>query len=371
LISLQNIQKKWLTPPDSGDNRWEFQAIFYNPNINLKKFSKGRKYLIPEDFGFKPDSYILSLKLTDICHKGELDTNEERLEKVFSPLNCARRLSVNKLRANIRTFKTLFTNKFPSLSLQNVPDKGFYFEELSDLFYVSKKGGQNYSKALNPVKIGQKTKIDAEKSRFGCQDTDTEIILNARRALHWQEINNQILDTNLKLYYGKTKFAAQLSNFVGGDRHCTSCLAKYGNSVDETFIHGCYDCPDVKKHYQKVAEILRFSNVDTLTPKDTFVWKRYYKRGLERDFDKEIYFKFINLHVYAELTKSKKYGNQPTISNLCNTICGAILNTITFFPNGKLTYALNRQSITRELLMSGFSPWVQSKLLLYEAIDKF
>ena len=300
-----------------------------------------------------------------------METNEERLEKVFGPLNWARRLSVNKLRANIRTLPTLFPKKFPSLPQQNIPDKGFYFEELSDLFYVSKKGGQNYCNALNPVKIGQKTKIDAEKSRFGCQDTDTEIILNARRALHWQEINNQILDSNLKLFYGKTKFAAQLSNFVGGNRHCTSCLVKYGKSVDETFIHGCYDCPDVKKHYRRVAEIFGFSDVDTLTPKDTFVWKRYYKRGLERDFDKEIYFKFINLHVYAELTKSKKYGNQPTISNLCNTICGAILNTITFFPNGKLAYALNRQSITRELLMSGFSPWVQSKLLLYEAIDKF
>ena len=24
LISLQNIQKKWITPPDTGDNRWEF-----------------------------------------------------------------------------------------------------------------------------------------------------------------------------------------------------------------------------------------------------------------------------------------------------------------------------------------------------------
>ena len=24
LISLQNIQKKWITPPDIGDNQWEF-----------------------------------------------------------------------------------------------------------------------------------------------------------------------------------------------------------------------------------------------------------------------------------------------------------------------------------------------------------
>merc|ERR1711888_516538 len=80
LISLQTIKKKWLTPTDSGDNRWEFRAIFYNPNINFKKFSKRRKFLIPKDFGFKPDSFILSFKLTDICHKGELETNEEGLK---------------------------------------------------------------------------------------------------------------------------------------------------------------------------------------------------------------------------------------------------------------------------------------------------
>ena len=117
--------------------------------------------------------------------------------------------------------------------------------------------------------------MDAEKSRFGCNDTDTDDILNARRALHWQEIGNKILDSNLRLFYGKTKFAAQLSNFAGGDRHCTSCKAKYGITVDETFLHGCYNCPDVKKYYRRVAEIFGFHEVDTLTPKDTFVWRRY------------------------------------------------------------------------------------------------
>ena len=35
-----------------------------------------------EDLGFKPDSYLLGLKLTDICNKGEFETNSERLEKV-------------------------------------------------------------------------------------------------------------------------------------------------------------------------------------------------------------------------------------------------------------------------------------------------
>ena len=80
LKTLQFIQKKWITPPETGDNHWEFQPIFYNPNINFKKLSKGRKFIIPEDFGFKPDSFLLGLKLTDICNKGEFETNKERLK---------------------------------------------------------------------------------------------------------------------------------------------------------------------------------------------------------------------------------------------------------------------------------------------------
>ena len=112
--------------------------------------------------------------------------------------------------------------------------------------------------------------------------------------------------------------------------------------------------------YKGFHNIFGFENVDTLSAKDTF-----------DTFDKEIFFKFINLHTYAELNKSKKYGNQPTFSNLVTKICGAILNTVTFFKNSKLAYALSRQSITGELLKSGFSPWIQSRLLLYDAINNF
>ena len=128
--------------------------------------------------------------------------------------------------------------------------------------------------------------------------------------------------------------------------------------MDETFLHGCYNCPNVNKYYRRVAEIFGFREVDTLTPKDTFVWKRYYKQGNERDYDKEIFFKFINLSVCAEISKSRKYGNQPTFSCIVNSICGAIIKTVTFFKNGNLSTALSKQSVNEELLKSGFSTWV-------------
>ena len=129
----------------------------------------------------------------------------------------------------------------------------------------------------------------------------------------------------MRLFYGKTKFAAQLSHFTGGSKHCSSCKAKYNITVDKTFLHGCYNCPHISKYYRRVAQIFGFCEVDSLTPKDTFVWKRFYRRGNERDLDKEIFFKFINLSVHAEIVKSRKFGNQPTYSCIVNSICGVIL----------------------------------------------
>ena len=89
----------------------------------------------------------------------------------------------------------------------------------------------------------------------------------------------------------------------------------------------------------------------------------------ERDYDKEIFFKFINLSVHAEIVKSRKFGNPPTYSSMVNQICGAILNITKNFKDGKISKALSKQSIIEELLKSGFSLTVQLNTGLYETLD--
>ena len=56
---------------------------------------------------------------------------------------------------------------------------------------------------------------------------------------------------------------------------------------------------DILKLYQRIAQIFGFCEVESLTPNDIFVWKRFYKRGNERDYDKEVFFKLLNLSVHA------------------------------------------------------------------------
>merc|ERR1712208_211835 len=244
-------------------------------------------YVTPEDFRFTPDNDILSLRLTDISNGGKLETDKVKLERVFGFENWTKTFATNQLIGCIKGLPITNPKNFPSLPLQKPPSESYFFEEVSDLFYISKKGGQNYRHALNPVKNGQKIKIDTEKSRFGCDNNNTDIIIDARKALHWKEISNETRDANIRLYYGKTMFAAQVSNFAVADRHCSHCKIEDGKTVDEIFIHGCYNCPHVNKHFRRVAGIFGFSGVNSLSAKDTFVWKKLFKQGAEQDLKME------------------------------------------------------------------------------------
>ena len=133
LRTLQAIQRKWVTPPSWGDNHWEFQPLFYNPNINCKKFSKKRGYLIPEDFGFKADFLLLNLKLTNLCLKGNIETRPNQLSKVFGT-QASNWFGIKRLQAFIKSLPTKEPSKFPLLPTLSPPDEGWLWEELSDLF---------------------------------------------------------------------------------------------------------------------------------------------------------------------------------------------------------------------------------------------
>merc|ERR1711895_145351 len=99
-------------PPHTwGDNQWEFQPLFFNPNLNDKKLSKKRGYLIPEDFGFKPDVFLLNLKLTNLCRKGDLETRVNILTKVFGP-QISNWLGVKRLQNFVKNYQRRYPQRF-------------------------------------------------------------------------------------------------------------------------------------------------------------------------------------------------------------------------------------------------------------------
>ena len=123
-----------------------FNPSFITPILIVKKFQK-RGYLIPEDFGFKPDFHLLNLKLTNLCLKGKIETRPNRLSKVFGP-QVSNWLGIKRLQSFISSLPEKEPHKFPSLPTQSIPDEGWFWEELSDLFVNTVRGGKNYREVL-------------------------------------------------------------------------------------------------------------------------------------------------------------------------------------------------------------------------------
>merc|ERR1712236_98917 len=146
--------------------------------------------LILEDFGFKPDVFLLNIKLTNLCRKGDLETRINKLTKVFGP-QISNWLGVKRL-------PTKDPFKFPTLPTQSPPTEGWYWEELSDLFVNTVRGGKNYREVLYHRRI-LKIDISKEKTRFKADNLSADKALLSRQSLHWMELGVGCLDTNIKL----------------------------------------------------------------------------------------------------------------------------------------------------------------------------
>ena len=103
------------------------------------------------------------------------------------------------------------------------------------------------------------------RERFGCNDITQDHLLQARKALLWRELPNDVLDYNLSIFFGRMKFNAQLSHFTAVSRYCQKCFDKNGSYVDETFVKGSYECPVLKNLMDKTLWVFGLNNFNNPT----------------------------------------------------------------------------------------------------------
>merc|ERR1712236_83151 len=128
------------------------------------------------------------------------------------------------------------------------------------------------------------------------------------------------------------------------DRHCPYCLDTLGRRVDQTFLHGCLECPQVSKLYWSMAQIFGFHETLPLNPKDIFIWKFFYKgvSNKERNHGREAFFKIINMSTAHHINSQRKIGSNATIKSF---IQQQIKDILTHFKMSRLAHILSKQKI--------------------------
>ena len=71
------------------------------------------------------------------------------------------------------------------------------------------------------------------------------------------------------------------------------------------------------------------------------------------------------------INNQTKLGSYATIKSTANFIQNQVKNILTHYPKSRLAHILSKQEILDGIIMSGFSPTVWSRVLLYKTIDLF
>merc|ERR1712215_310692 len=149
---------------------------------------------------------------TNLCQKGDLETRGNKLTKVFGP-QISNWLGVKRLQNFVKKLPTKVPLKVPSIPTQSPPTQGWYWEELSDLFENTVKGGKNYREVLYQRKL-LKIDISKEKSRFKADNLSADEALLSLQSLHWMELGVGCLDTNIKIYHCKKNMVPSYPIFL-------------------------------------------------------------------------------------------------------------------------------------------------------------
>ena len=71
------------------------------------------------------------------------------------------------------------------------------------------------------------------------------------------------------------------------------------------------------------------------------------------------------------INTQRKLGSNATIKSTATFIQNQVKNILTHYPKSRIAHILSKQEILDAIKMSGFSPTVWSRILLFETIDSF
>merc|ERR1712215_332126 len=102
-------------------------------------------------------------------------------------------------------------------------------------------------------------------------------------------------------------------------------------------------------------------------PKDILIWKNFYTgvNKNDRNHGREAFFKIINMSTTHHINTQRKLGSNATIKSTANFIQNQLKNILTHYKKSRLAHILSKQKILDGIIMSGFSPTVWSRVLLY------
>ena len=259
LCSLQELTEKFVTSPETGDNRYIFQPIFHNKNLLYNKNSgrrtSSRKKMVTfQQVDFKLPGNI-SITVNEVFNRQNFISYEEFCEKITF-------IHENGYLALKHHLKTIFSpsGKYgPPIINKNVPE--WNLENMVKLFESKGKGSKKFRRIIFQQKVVN-TNLSSWKNSLNDPTINNDDIKKAYEFTSKKVLHPHYHDKKFRLLTRKTHFNNQLSKYSEISPFCQFCENNdNGTQTKEDLEHALFSCPNVKNLPKKVLENLKIENL--------------------------------------------------------------------------------------------------------------
>ena len=211
ILTLQELLREFVTDPETGDNRFITQSVFFNKNITCNYRGRKRKFLNPTMYGW-PRDFLLSVKNVYNLHRFiTYDEFKVIYNQQFNGFPAES--SFLKLKADISSiFGPINKNKKYPPPVPNKAVPKWIFQTPVELFEKTRRGSKNYRFIFRQHKI-KHFQTTWDKALDDVTITNAEV----NQKLNWlsnSELSQDIIDRAQRFIYRKTQFNDQLCKYA-------------------------------------------------------------------------------------------------------------------------------------------------------------
>ena len=259
------MKSNFPTQPDSFDNSWLCQNVFFNQTFN-RKLPKGKKetFLTPTFYGI-PDKYH-TLTVRDFFPGGTFISQTALNTLTGTTLI---KMNYDNLKVHIRS-KIGTQKHYDAIPLMNLPQKKNTHQNVLSLMSNIKKGSGKYRTILHKQSTPKELHSPTNwRSKLNDTTITSKHIKQFRKNLQSRYISSEIACKITRLKLGKTLFGNQLPH-IGSDEttFCKTCIRETQTETVEDLAHATFMCPHTQTIIDAITQHFFPENVHTLTPKD-------------------------------------------------------------------------------------------------------
>ena len=250
--AYKKLKQHFPTDPETLDNSWLCQPVFYNSNFTMKMPNSSKTtFLKPTFYGLSDTAHTLTVE--DFYPNGKFISLENLNTKTNSNLM---QMQYKNLQFHIKS-KIGLNKMYDAIPKLNLPQKLNTHRTISSLMKNTKKGSNTYRKIIarshkssdvhNPAKW--KTKL---KESLVTKKHVKQSIIN----LHSKYISSDAADVLSRFKLGKTLFKNQLFHIgITDTPFCNTCFKELGLEITENITHATYECTFVSKIISEISSV--------------------------------------------------------------------------------------------------------------------